>query len=156
MKKYLLAFTILILVTLVAFFISARFAGSSRDLPEVAIREFGPEQNLNCFDAPGPDFVIRSQAEADALQATRSPRIYCKDAVVPTVDFSRELLLGRRVSVDACSAEFARKVYRDEQKRRLVYDITPQKNGTCATPIINLNWVAVPATPDFVVTFKVN
>lgn len=156
MKRYLPLIFALLVIFIVGVYLFFLKKSDTSSLVEIPLEEFSLEQNLNCFDALNSDFIITSQAESDAVASTHSPRIFCNDIKMPVVDFSQKMLLGRRVTVEACSADFTRKAYQDDIKKKIIYEITSAGEGTCTIPIINMNWVVLPASPaGYSIVFRV-
>ena len=67
--------------------------------------------------------------------------------VFPNVDFSRFSVLGYQVSGTGCSVSFEKNVYRDDQNRSILYELTVFEEGRCELDFSSRNLIMVPRIP---------
>jgi serpin B len=76
-------------------------------------------------------------------------------AVFPDVDFSQYSVLGYQATGTGCTATFEKHVYRDDQNKQILYELTIVEEGTCETAVHNRNLILVPRIPtDYSVDFS--
>jgi len=75
--------------------------------------------------------------------------------VFPEVDFSQNSLLGFQALGKGCSVTFEKHVYRDDQNKTILYEITVIEEGVCEKDVNNRNLILVPSIPsDYNVDFS--
>jgi hypothetical protein len=75
--------------------------------------------------------------------------------VFPDVDFSQFSILGYHASGSGCNATFERHVYRDDQNKSILYELTVIEEGLCKQQFINRNLILVPKiSSDYVVKYS--
>lgn len=75
--------------------------------------------------------------------------------VFPDVDFSRNSLLGLQATGTGCSVTFEKRVYRDDQNKAILYELTVVEEGVCEKNVNNRNLILVPSIPsDYIVDFS--
>lgn len=75
--------------------------------------------------------------------------------VFPDVDFSRNSLLGFQATGTGCSVTFEKHIYRDDQNKTILYELTVIEEGVCEIDIYNRNLILVPSIPsDYIVDFS--
>lgn len=75
--------------------------------------------------------------------------------VFPDVDFSRYSVLGYHATGTGCSVTFERHVYRDDQNKAILYEITVVEEGACGKDFDDRNLILVPRIPsDYIVDFS--
>jgi hypothetical protein len=67
--------------------------------------------------------------------------------VFPDVDFEQYSVLGTQAMGTGCTVAFEKHVYRDDQSKRVRYEITVIEEGTCGTVSNNRNLILVPRIP---------
>jgi hypothetical protein len=76
-------------------------------------------------------------------------------SVFPDVDFSRNSLLGFQATGTGCSVTFEKHVYRDDQNKTILYELTVVEEGVCEKDVNNRNLILVPSIPsDYIVDFS--
>ena len=80
----------------------------------------------------------------------------CDTARLPEIDFSKWMLIGKTTSGGGCSDEYKRKVYLDNENKKIIYDIRVRYRGLCKMLIMNYNFVLIPAqTSEYKVEYVV-
>jgi len=75
--------------------------------------------------------------------------------VFPDVDFSQYSLLGYHATGTGCNVTFEKHVYRDEQNKAILYELTVVEEGVCEKDVNNRNLILVPRIPsDTIVDFS--
>jgi hypothetical protein len=75
--------------------------------------------------------------------------------VFPDVDFSRKSLLGFQATDTGCSVTFEKHVYRYDQNKTILYELTVIEEGVCEKDVNNRNLILVPSIPsDYIVDFS--
>ena len=67
--------------------------------------------------------------------------------VFPEVDFGRYSVLGAQATGTGCTVIFEKQVYRDEQSKEVLYEITVIEEGECEMVFHNRNLILVPRIP---------
>lgn len=82
---------------------------------------------------------------------------YCKDQYdFPQFDFNKYTLLGQFTLTGGCSADFSKKVLRDDKNKTVNYTIDVNSSGGCEMAISSYNWILVSSIPkDYTVNFEV-
>jgi hypothetical protein len=74
--------------------------------------------------------------------------------VFPDVDFSQYSVLGYQATGTGCTVTFERHLYRDDQNKKIIYELAVIEEGACETAIGNRNLILVPQIPpDYSVEF---
>jgi hypothetical protein len=77
--------------------------------------------------------------------------------VFPDVDFSQYSVLGYEATGTGCTVTFEKHVYRDDQNKQILYELTVVEEGACETAVRNRNLIFVPRIPhDYSVTFSMS
>ena len=75
--------------------------------------------------------------------------------VFPDVDFSQYSVLGYHASGTGCSVNFEKHVYRDDQNKAVLYELTVVEEGFCEKDFKDRNLILVPRIPsDYSVDFS--
>lgn len=75
--------------------------------------------------------------------------------VFPEVDFSQHSLLGYHGSGTGCTVTFDKHVFRNDQERSILYELTVIEGGACEKISYNRNLILVPRIPpDYSVEFS--
>jgi hypothetical protein len=75
--------------------------------------------------------------------------------VFPDVDFSQYSVLGYHATGTGCNVTFERHVYRDDQNKAILYELTVVEEGICEKDFNNRNLILVPRIPsDYIVDFS--
>ncbi len=75
--------------------------------------------------------------------------------VFPDVDFSQYSVLGYHAIGTGCSVTFEKHVYRDDQNKAILYELTVVEGGICKKDFNNRNLILVPRIPsDYIVDFS--
>jgi hypothetical protein len=75
--------------------------------------------------------------------------------IFPDVDFSRNSLLGFQATGTGCSVTFEKHVYRDDQNKTILYELTVIEEDICEKDVNNRNLILVPSIPsDYIVDFS--
>jgi hypothetical protein len=83
--------------------------------------------------------------------------INCDTATLPTIDFTKYSLLGKKTSGGGCSATYNRLILQDNNEKKLIYKITVQYKGSCSMLLASWNWVIIPKLEKgYSVEFQVN
>ncbi len=91
-----------------------------------------------------------------------SVRIYpanvdCDTAKLPEIDFSKFSLLAKRTHGGGCSANYIRKIFKDTENKKMIYQISANYEGDCYMLLSSRNWAYVPKIPDnYKVEFQIN
>ena len=72
----------------------------------------------------------------------------CDTAQLRIIDFNNYTLLSKRTSGGGCSATYHRKVLKDTEHKKIIYEIEVIYEGTCMMLIGSRNWAIVPKIPD--------
>jgi hypothetical protein len=67
--------------------------------------------------------------------------------VFPDVDFSQYSLLGFQAMGTGCSVIFKKHVYRDDQTKTILYNLTVIEEGSCESIVYDRNLILVPTIP---------
>ncbi len=131
-----------------------------REIPkntELQFTDLSDELSL-CFltnEAKDKDYVINSEYDYN-LNFPKSKNSFCDDAVRPPIDFSQKTLLGKYVSAGGCKVDFKKKVYRDDENKKIIYEIDVVGEGSCEKVAYSPNLVTISKIPkDYNVKFKV-
>jgi hypothetical protein len=102
---------------------------------------------IQCFPSVHrDDYVIDSDSAFYTIFDTFCP--------LPTIDFSKETLLGSMFFLSGCESKFIREVTIHETEPRFVYRLTARSCGFCFSGMSNISWVRVSKLPkDWTVTF---
>lgn len=77
--------------------------------------------------------------------------------VFPEVDFGRHSLLGVHAKGTGCTVTFEKHVYRDDQNKKIRYEVTVIEEGVCEMDVYNRNLILVPRiAPDYSVDFSIS
>lgn len=95
--------------------------------------------------------AIQTQAEFDTFKS-RKLKI-CDNGSLPAVDFSKEVLLGFKISEIACNIGFKKTIMIDTAAKTYNYIVVLDRCTGCNTEITSHNWVVGPAIP---AGYKVN
>lgn len=95
--------------------------------------------------------VISSQSEFDKFKNEKLQ--VCDNKSLPAVDFSKEALLGFKISEIACNIGFKKTIQIDTQAKTYNYVVILDRCTGCNTEITSHNWVVGPAVPS---GYKVN
>jgi hypothetical protein len=68
--------------------------------------------------------------------------------VFPDVDFSHYSILGYQATGTGCTVTFEKHVYRDDQNKQILYELTVVEEGVCETVVHNRNLILVSRIPD--------
>lgn len=75
--------------------------------------------------------------------------------VFPDVDFTQHSVLGYHTVGTGCTVTFEKRVYRDDQNRVILYELTIIEEGACEMDYRDRNLILVPRIPlDYVVEFS--
>jgi hypothetical protein len=75
--------------------------------------------------------------------------------VFPDVDFSQYSVLGYHATGTGRSVTFEKHVYRDDQNKAILYELTVVEEGVCEKDFNNRNLILVPRIPsDYIVDFS--
>ncbi len=118
---------------------------------------FGSQGSLACISIANAnkEFIVTTEAEYQNLINYRSPFSKCTNFVLPPIDFSQKTLLGKYAS-GGCSVYFAKKVYKNDSNKKIIYVIDVIEQGACESMIFSSNWILIPKIPsDYTVEFQV-
>jgi hypothetical protein len=106
------------------------------------------------------EIVIRDndsyQRFSDAIRIPSSI-VDCDTAQLPPIDFTYYTLLSKQTGGGGCHATYLRKVIKDTEHKKIIYEIEVKYEGICAMIISNRNWVIVPKIPDdYNIEFLIN
>jgi len=92
-----------------------------------------------------------------SIATFESYKNYCKNQYnFPQFDFSKSTLLGQYTPAGGCSADFNKKVLRDDKNKTVNYTVNVNSNGSCLMAISSYNWIMVPSIPnDYTVNFVI-
>lgn len=77
--------------------------------------------------------------------------------VFPAVDFETYSVLGVHAIGTACNVSFEKHVYRDDQSKRILYELTVIEKGACDLDFYNRNLTLVPRIPrEYSVVFSIS
>ena len=77
--------------------------------------------------------------------------------VFPDVDFAQYSVLGYQATGTGCAVTFEKHVYRDDQNKQILYELTVVEEGACETAVHNRNLILVPHIPhDYSVAFSMS
>ena len=65
------------------------------------------------------------------------------------LDFSTYSLLGCRKCGSGCETNFNKRLYQDDANKKYILEIDVESIGACEPWVCNMNWVLVPALPDW-------
>jgi len=81
----------------------------------------------------------------------------CDTAQLPFINFNKYSLLGKRTTGGGCSAKYERKIIKDLENEKIIYQISVIYEGDCYMLISSMNWVFIPKlSPDYKVEFELN
>lgn len=72
----------------------------------------------------------------------------CDTAQLPIIDFNNYSLLTKRTNGGGCSATYKRKVIKDAENKKIIYEIAVDYEGTCEMLLGSRNWALVPKILD--------
>ena len=73
----------------------------------------------------------------------------------PDVDFTQHSVLGYHAVGIGCTVTFEKHVYRDDQNKKVLYELTVIEEGTCEMDVRDRNLILVPRIPlDYGVDFS--
>lgn len=79
----------------------------------------------------------------------------CDTAKLPYIDFNKYSLLGKRTNGGGCSAKYDRKILKDIENKKIIYQISVVYEGNCKMLLGSMNWAYIPKLPnDYKVEFK--
>jgi hypothetical protein len=79
----------------------------------------------------------------------------CDTAALPGINFSKYSLLTMSTNGCGCSATYQRKVLKDIENKKIIYQISINYEGTCKMLLGSRNWAIIPEIPDnYTVVFK--
>ncbi|MBU7011433.1 MAG: hypothetical protein HXS46_12155 [Theionarchaea archaeon] len=114
-------------------------------------------EDLSCIFCPDiEEIIITSQEEYENLLECKSDSPACRGFVLPYIDFSENVLLGKYVYGSGCSITFERHVYRDDAAKKIIYSITVIEEGLCEMMGMSMNWITIPTIPGYTIVFEVN
>jgi len=152
MKKFLSIFFLLLVFSCAKDSSIIEITGNSQ-FPDDLFRQ--------CFwsqTREGEEFVIRDNEQLLQLADTFRQASYgadCDTAQLPSIDFDKYTLIFMQTNGGGCSADFDRKVFKDEENKNIIYEISVTYQGLCEMYITNKNWALVPKVPDdYSVVFK--
>jgi hypothetical protein len=77
--------------------------------------------------------------------------------IFPDVDFSQYSVLGYHATGTGCNITFEKHVYRDDQIKAFLYELTIVEEGVCEKDVNNRNLILVPRIPpDYSVAFSIS
>lgn len=77
--------------------------------------------------------------------------------VFPDVDFSQHSVLGYQATDSGCTVLFEKHVYRDDQDKQILYELTAVEEGACEKVIHDRNLILIPRIPpEYSVEFSVS
>jgi len=131
-------------------------------LPFEDVDNFDPSLSLGCIDTffrtenSEKEFTINNNKEYRSLITYKSSSPFCKDLVLPTIDFSQKTLLGKYASGGGCTIDFMKKLYKDDTERKALYIIDVIEKGACNKLEFSMNWILSPKIPsDYLIQFQV-
>ena len=112
---------------------------------ELTLKEF--ELSANCFesDRNHGKFGVLIQNEEEYSTKLRD---ICKTKQIPSVDFSKNTIIGIISSGSGCSREFIKNAYRDDNQRKVVYSVDVKEKGGCKPLFQNWDLVLIPKIPE--------
>ncbi len=79
----------------------------------------------------------------------------CDTANLPNIDFSKHSLLTKSTNGGGCSATYQRKVLKDTENKKIIYQILVDYEGTCEMLLGSRNWAIMPKiSNNYTVEFK--
>jgi len=105
------------------------------------------------------EIVIRNNAAYLKFQDSIRIEIYemnCEDEQLPSIDFERYTLIGKKTFGGGCSVQYRRKIFDDKANNLIRYKISARYSGDCAMGLVSWNWALIPSIPDYyMVVFEV-
>ncbi len=68
--------------------------------------------------------------------------------LLPSIDFSKQTLLGRLSTCVGCNTRYNRTVEKNDAQQQYIYTIEIEECGGCEIENISMNWVLVPKIDD--------
>lgn len=98
---------------------------------------------------------VESSERYGSVPQMRYEEFFATCNVFPAVDFTRYSLLGKDETGTGCTVSFERRVFRDDEKKRVVFQLTVVEGGACEKSVRDRNLILVPRIPpDYGVTFE--
>ncbi len=151
---------IIIFGLLFTFLISCDKEGDLLDITSEC--EFHDNILSTCFygrpNSEYDEFVFRdndSFQEFGDIVRIYPANLNCDTATLPSIDFSKYSLLTMSTNGGGCSATYQRKVLKDTENRKIIYQISVDYEGTCEMLLGSRNWAIIPKISDgYTIDFK--
>lgn len=101
----------------------------------------------DCYVYASFDSTITFQSDS-AFNAYKAKQfINCTPANLEAVDFTKNMIIGYKIKVNACNVGFHRKIEIDSIKKEYRYSIETELCGGCGTALTGTNFVVAPQIP---------
>ncbi len=103
-------------------------------------------------DMHNKEFVIQT----DSLNIFNLEVSFDDGVTYEPIDFSKYTLLGKYVPGSGCEVIYSRNATRDDEAKKVSYEIKADQYGVCDCSHPSMNWVLIPKIPeDYNVVFSV-
>lgn len=118
--------------------------GNQTNQPEsIEYQDFSDE--LNCISpADRDEFIIKNNEEYKELIAHKIENSKCSKFNLPSIDFSKNILLGKRMRGGGCSVDFKKEVHKRSSDKVIVFTVKALEEGNCKMLVTDFAWILVP------------
>lgn len=116
----------------------------TKTLPKIEFTEL----KTDCIIETRGDIVIQSIIQKEFWEKSGNCNI-------PDINFFNFNVLGKYIQGGGCSASFDKQVFVDDEKKIILYEITPNFEGLCKKIIQSNNWIIIPNMHDYTIKIDV-
>ena len=145
-----------ILILIIAFGLSACFKSTTKSGDNLKIAYEDIE--IKCAENLDADYIINNKDDYQNLLMERSQNSDCTSYTLPTIDFTKNTLLGMNAIVGGCSAKQGEHyITRNNANDTIVFNLDVSKKGLCKKAFNFRVWSLVPKVKDITkIKFKIN